>query len=74
MFCVAEAHGYFAGESSKKNGLLMEYDSRNANQSEAGNKQNPVIKGKKQHVLFIFMQIDECLPRFFAKFKLPVKG
>lgn len=36
----------------------MEYDSRNANQSEAGNKQNPVIRGKKQHVLFICMQID----------------
>lgn len=52
----------------------MEYDSRNANQAEAGNKQNPVIRGKKQHVLFICMQIDECWLRFLAKFKLPVKG
>lgn len=47
-----KAHGYFAGEASKENGLLMENDPRNAKQSESGNEENPVIGGKNEHVVF----------------------
>lgn len=49
-----KAHGYFAGDASKENGLLMENDPRNAKQSESGNEENPVIEVRKSMLYFLY--------------------